>query len=110
MGAFTRLLERALLVARPGQKKGLVNSSTPVNGSVPIDRMRTMMNWEYKKIALNEATRRSDDIDLLCDAGEAGWELVAVLPNGVAYLKREVTTAVPEMAEHARDVEQAEPE
>lgn len=49
-----------------------------------------MRTWEYKKIALNEAPRRGDDIDLLCDAGEQGWELVAVLPNGVAYLKREV--------------------
>jgi hypothetical protein len=40
--------------------------------------------WEYRKIALNEAPRRGDDIDLLCDAGETGWELVAVLPNGVS--------------------------
>ena len=49
-----------------------------------------MRTWEYKKIALNEGSRRGDDIDLLCDAGEQGWELVAVLPHGVAYLKREV--------------------
>jgi hypothetical protein len=46
--------------------------------------------WEYKKIAANEASRRRDDIDLLCDAGEEGWELVTLLPNGVAYLKREM--------------------
>jgi hypothetical protein len=46
--------------------------------------------WEYKKLALNEAPRRGDEIDLLCDAGDEGWELVAVLPNGVAYLKREL--------------------
>jgi DNA-binding protein H-NS len=44
--------------------------------------------WEYKKIALNETPRRRDDIDLLCDAGDEGWELVAVLPHAVAYLKR----------------------
>jgi hypothetical protein len=49
-----------------------------------------MRRWEYKKLALNEAPRRGDEIDLLCDAGEVGWELVAVLPNGVAYMKREV--------------------
>jgi DNA-binding protein H-NS len=49
-----------------------------------------MRRWEYKKLALNEAPRRGDEIDLLCDAGDEGWELVAVLPNGVAYLKREV--------------------
>lgn len=49
-----------------------------------------MRKWEYKKLALNEAPRRGDEIDLLCDAGDEGWELVAVLPNGVAYLKREL--------------------
>ena len=49
-----------------------------------------MQKWEYKKIALNEPPRGSDDIDLLCDAGEEGWELVAVLSNGMAYLKREI--------------------
>ena len=26
----------------------------------------------------------------MCDAGEHGWELVAVVANSVAYLKREV--------------------
>lgn len=51
---------------------------------------KSVRKWEYMKIALNEAPRRGDDIDVLCDAGEDGWELVAVLPNGVAYLKREV--------------------
>lgn len=51
-----------------------------------------MRRWEYKKLALNEAPRRGDEIDLLCDAGDNGWEL-AVLPNGVAYLKREVDDA-----------------
>jgi len=66
--------------------------------------------WEYKKIALSEAPRRGDDIDLLCDAGEAGWELVSVLPNGVAYLKREVTDSVSEPAElPSYETEQREP-
>jgi hypothetical protein len=53
-----------------------------------------MRRWEYKKIALNAAPRRGDEIDLLCDAGDDGWELVAVLPNGVAFLKREVNDDV----------------
>jgi hypothetical protein len=48
------------------------------------------VQWEYRKILLNEHHRRGDDIDLLCDAGEHGWELVAITPNNVAYLKREV--------------------
>jgi hypothetical protein len=33
-----------------------------------------MSEWQYRKIALNQAPRRIDDIDLLCDAGEEGWE------------------------------------
>ena len=48
-----------------------------------------MAQWEYKKIRLNDLSRKSDDIDLLCDAGEEGWELVVMLPNNIAYLKRE---------------------
>ncbi len=49
-----------------------------------------MKTWEYMKIMLTEASREGDEIDLLCDAGSEGWELVAVLPYGLAYLKREV--------------------
>ena len=48
------------------------------------------MQWEYRKILLNEHHRRADDLDLLCNAGERGWELVAITPNNVAYLKRAV--------------------
>jgi H-NS histone family len=44
--------------------------------------------WQYRKIALNEAPRRVLDVDLLCEAGEEGWELVTILSNNVAYLKR----------------------
>ncbi len=32
--------------------------------------------------------RRKEDIDLLTDAGEQGWELIAITPNNFAYLKR----------------------
>jgi H-NS histone family protein len=45
--------------------------------------------WEYRKLVLSPLPRKTDDIDLLCEAGEEGWELVAILPNNVAYLKRE---------------------
>src|SRR5262249_29155014 len=51
-----------------------------------------MIEWKYQKISLNDASRRTDDIDLLCAAGIQGWELVAVLPNNVAYLKRPLPT------------------
>ena len=40
------------------------------------------------KINLNELLRKTDDIDVLTDAGAKGWELVAIAPNNIAYLKR----------------------
>jgi hypothetical protein len=46
--------------------------------------------WTYRKIALNQHHRRGDDVELLCNAGEEGWELVSILPNNVAYLKRKL--------------------
>jgi H-NS histone family len=46
--------------------------------------------WIYRKIALNQHHRRGDDVELLCDAGEEGWELVSILPNNVAYMKRKI--------------------
>jgi hypothetical protein len=52
-----------------------------------------MPEWEYRKILLTDLPRRRDDIDLLCDAGLEGWELVAILTNNVAYLKRAVSRA-----------------
>jgi hypothetical protein len=48
------------------------------------------VQWEYRKLLLNEHSHREDDLGLLCDAGERGWELVAIAPNNVAYMKREV--------------------
>jgi H-NS histone family len=53
------------------------------------------VDWEYRKINLNEVPRRRDEIDVLCDAGEEGWELVAILPNNVAYFKREIVEEAP---------------
>jgi hypothetical protein len=52
-----------------------------------------MSHWEYRKIALNELARPGDDMDVLSELGSDGWELVTVLPNNVAYLKREVTAS-----------------
>jgi hypothetical protein len=46
--------------------------------------------WEYSRINLNEVPRRTDDIDLLNDAGKEGWELVAVTANNIAFLKRPI--------------------
>ena len=47
-----------------------------------------MPEWEYRKILLSELPRRRGDIDLLNEAGSQGWELVTILLNNVAYLKR----------------------
>ena len=47
-----------------------------------------MSQWEYRKIDLNNVPRKSDDIDLLNEAGERGWEMVAITANNLAYLKR----------------------
>jgi hypothetical protein len=52
--------------------------------------------WEYRKIALNQLSPKTADVDVLNDAGDEGWELVAILPNNIAYLKRQVGDSVPE--------------
>ena len=55
-----------------------------------------MPGWEYTKRDLNNATPRSDDIDLLNEVGRDGWELVTITANNLAYLKRPLeTTAAP---------------
>lgn len=55
-----------------------------------------MPQWEYAKRDLNNAPPRTDDIDLLNDAGKGGWELVTITVNNVAYLKREMEAAAQE--------------
>jgi hypothetical protein len=47
-----------------------------------------VIEWQYRKIDLNQLPRKTDEIDVLCEVGEEGWELVTILPNNVAYLKR----------------------
>jgi hypothetical protein len=65
------------------------------------------MSWEYRKINLNERPRKRDDIDVLCDAGEDGWELVAILPNNVAYLKRIISDETHEAGADEPEAERA---
>ena len=47
-----------------------------------------MARWEYSKIHLSELPRQGDDVDLLNDAGNNGWELVGITNSNIAYLKR----------------------
>ena len=63
-----------------------------------------MSQWEYRKINLNCLPRRTEDIDVLTDAGKQGWELIVIRPNNMAYLKRsiEAQTSAQETASPAR--------
>jgi hypothetical protein len=49
-----------------------------------------MPKWEYLVIDLSDLPRRTDEIDLLNDAGVNGWELAGIQTNNKAYLKRQV--------------------
>ncbi len=62
---------------------------------------RIVSGWEYKKLALNQMAHKTDDVDLLCEAGEDGWELVAILPNNIAYLKRHAEEPISEARERS---------
>jgi hypothetical protein len=47
-----------------------------------------MSQWEYRAMDLNAAPRGADGVDLLNTAGSAGWKLVTITHNGIAYLAR----------------------
>jgi len=69
-------------------------------------RSRRVVDWEYRKIALNDHSSRSDDIDLLSALGEEGWELLTITANNIAYLKRPLH----EPPEDREPVEETKPE
>jgi hypothetical protein len=52
-----------------------------------------MAKFEYEKVNLNYIPREGDDIGLLDELGQEGWELVGITANNVAYLKRQVGSA-----------------
>src|SRR5688572_32420317 len=62
-------------------------------GTAHLER-RPVAEWEYRKIDLNQQHPRRDDIDILNAAGAAGWELVGIASNNMAYLKRLVKDVV----------------
>jgi hypothetical protein len=43
-----------------------------------------------RKNQFNYIPSSGDDIDLLDELGEDDWELIAITPNNIAYLKRQV--------------------
>jgi hypothetical protein len=57
-----------------------------------------MPQYEYEKVNLGDLPRNADELDLLDELGREGWELIVVLPNNVAYLKRQMTPARGELA------------
>ena len=46
-----------------------------------------MPEFAYEKLNLNYIPRKGDDIDLLDEMGEEGWELVVITVHNIAYLK-----------------------
>jgi hypothetical protein len=58
-----------------------------------------MARWEYTKIHLSELPRQGDDVDLLNDAGNNGWELVGITNSNIAYLKRMVAEPAPQVVQ-----------
>jgi hypothetical protein len=49
-----------------------------------------MPEWQYITLDLSDLPRRATVLDLLNDAGKQGWELVLIMSNNIAYLKRQV--------------------
>ena len=54
---------------------------------------RPMPRWQYLSIDLANLPPLTDELDLLDEAGEVGWELVTINTNNVAYLRRAVDQA-----------------
>ena len=55
-----------------------------------------MPQWEYRTIDLNDAPDKRDEIMLLNEAGADRWELVTIVANRIAYMRREIEdTALP---------------
>jgi hypothetical protein len=52
-----------------------------------------VLQWEYRMIDLNDLPRKVDELDLLNDAGDYGWELVAITVNRIAFLRRQIDDA-----------------
>jgi hypothetical protein len=47
-----------------------------------------MTPWEYLRLDLASILTRETEVDVLNQAGEIGWELVAITANNIAVFKR----------------------
>ena len=67
--------------------------------------------WEYLQLDLNNTARGEDEIDLLNNAGQDGWELVAIIFPYRAILKRQLPeiASIPWRDEQARQSNIATP-
>jgi hypothetical protein len=59
-----------------------------------------VIEWEYRKLDLNQLRPRSDELDLLNGAAADGWELIGITRNNIAYLKRPLENGVVDDAGH----------
>ena len=53
-----------------------------------------MPQWQYRKISLSDLPQWTDELELLNEAGEEGWELVNVTTNNIALLKRPLVAPI----------------
>jgi hypothetical protein len=51
--------------------------------------------WDDIRLDLSSVPLKTDDVELLNDLGEQGWELVAVTANAQAYFKKPVPESAP---------------
>jgi hypothetical protein len=51
--------------------------------------------WEYRQIDLNDLPPKTVEADVLNELGKQGWELVGILDNHIAYLKRPSSSLTP---------------
>jgi hypothetical protein len=49
-----------------------------------------MVRWEYLTIDHAYLPARTGEVDLLNDAGGQGWELITIMSNHVAYMRRPI--------------------
>ena len=51
--------------------------------------------WEFRQIDLNDQPPKTAEVGVLNELGEQGWELVGILDNHIAYLKRRSSSPTP---------------